>query len=119
MVALERGDHGHGLEVVAAGGLDPVAKAMRSEVCSVFTSGSGSPSTKMRLPAAVIGVGFTHSPIPESWKSRQGNFSPGSFLRDGAMSECATTRSAGMRWRVKMLRQSAITAAVWRRGKSG
>ena len=37
--------------------------------------------------------GVTHKPTPDSASSRQGNFSPGSRLREGATSEWASTRS--------------------------
>ena len=43
---------------------------------------------------SVMREGVTHSPTPESASSRQGNFSPGSRLRKGATSECASTRRA-------------------------
>ena len=70
-----------------------------------------------RLP--VIGAGFTQWPTPESQSVRHGNFSPGSCLRDGATSECASTRTGGILCRVWMPRHSAVTAAIWRFGKIG
>ena len=44
------------------------------------------------VPSA-IGEGSTHRPTPAAARRPQGNFSPGSCLRSGAMSECASTRS--------------------------
>ena len=119
VVALERGDHRHGLGVVAAG-----RSRCRSRGCAATSAASpprdrGRPARRCARPPP--------SPARASPKARSRNragAARGISRRDpscatGAMSEWASTRSAGMRWRVKMLRQSAIVAAIWRRGKSG
>ena len=82
------------------------------------TPSLSSPIVKLG-PLSLTGDGVTHSPTPESASSRQGNFSPGSCLREGATSECASTRSRLMPRRAMMPLQSAITAAICREGKSG
>ena len=46
-----------------------------------------------------------------------GNSSPGSSLRSGAMSECATMRFCGIGQRERMPWQSSITAAICASGK--
>ena len=61
----------------------------------------------------------TQSPMPARASRAQSNFSPGSRFRPGATSECASTRSGGMAWRLRMSRQSASTAAHLRLGEIG
>ena len=58
--------------------------------------------------------------IPMPARARRGQSrdnSPGSDLRSGAMSECPTTRTAGIEWRDKMSRQRAFDRRHLRFGK--
>ena len=84
---------------------------------------SGRDTAALRPPGfsagpSAIGVGSTQCPTPASNSFRQGNFSPGSFLRLGATSECARMRSARITCRPKMFRHSAITCRICASGKS-
>src|SRR5882762_8255507 len=59
-----------------------------------------------------IGAGCTQWPTPELASECQGNFSPGSCLRAGATSECASTRCDGTLRRSMMPRRKFRIAPV-------
>ena len=75
------------------------------------------PSPGWSAGPATTTSGMTQWPMPAAASSPHGNSSPGSSLRAGATSECASTRCGGIAWRVRMSRQSATTAATCAGGK--
>ena len=68
-------------------------------------------------PAPGAAGGLTHRPCPASARVFQGNSSPGSTLRSGAMSEWPMIRSLDTSQRVRMSLVRAITAAICASGK--
>src|SRR5262249_48888479 len=118
-MALERRhDVARGAVEIAAGG-GGLAVFCQPGLHLFHGGGGFVPRGEKGGPAGWMGAGWPHRPMREAASVFQGNFSRGSRLRAGATSEWASTRSAGIRWRVKMLRQSAVTAATCRFGKAG
>ena len=88
-----------------------------SIACSARIEEPPSPSAKRGPPR--IGAEPTQWPTPLFASRSQGKCSPGSRLRRGATSECASTRSFTIEWRSQISWQSAITAAICASAKGG